>query len=190
MTGRNGTSIARVGAQTEREFETLAAGLLGLPARRKLGAGRRDDHGDIDLIPGTCVQVTRCAADTLHTRARGKLAAVAIQAGRCGAAHAVVAVRVLRGPWRLLWALTDPLTAVAYDQLTVVAGSGGAAALHAPDLTVDGGPVVACVDGLGMAATPATWAALWEAWHEHATAAARPIDGQLALPYPTPKEQP
>lgn len=45
------------GDRAEREAAAIIAGLLGFPARRKLGAGRADDTGDIDGIPATVVQV-------------------------------------------------------------------------------------------------------------------------------------
>ena len=45
------------GDAAEREVAALLADLLGLPVRRKLGAGRQDDQGDLDGIPDTVVQV-------------------------------------------------------------------------------------------------------------------------------------
>lgn len=45
------------GDKAEREVQALLRDLLGVPARRKLGAGRADDVGDIDGVPDTCVQV-------------------------------------------------------------------------------------------------------------------------------------
>lgn len=53
MTG----SAKRKGDRAEREVQTLIRTLTGWPARRKLGAGRYDDMGDIDGVPDTCVQV-------------------------------------------------------------------------------------------------------------------------------------
>lgn len=44
------------GDRAEREAATLIAALTGYPARRKLGAGRADDTGDID-VPGADVVV-------------------------------------------------------------------------------------------------------------------------------------
>jgi hypothetical protein len=37
--------------------QALLRDLLGVPARRKLGAGRQDDMGDIDGVPDTCIAV-------------------------------------------------------------------------------------------------------------------------------------
>lgn len=45
------------GDQAEREAAAALTQLLGLPVRRKLGAGRADDTGDLDGIPDTTVQV-------------------------------------------------------------------------------------------------------------------------------------
>jgi hypothetical protein len=59
------------GDQAEREAAALLAELTGWPVRRKLGAGRADDAGDLDGIPDTCVQVkhyrdqTRAIRETL-----------------------------------------------------------------------------------------------------------------------------
>lgn len=45
------------GDRAEREVQGLLRDLLGVPARRKLGAGRSDDMGDIDGVPDTVIQV-------------------------------------------------------------------------------------------------------------------------------------
>jgi len=45
------------GDRAEREVQGLLRDLLGVPARRKLGAGRADDMGDIDNVPDTVIQV-------------------------------------------------------------------------------------------------------------------------------------
>jgi hypothetical protein len=47
----------RKGDKAELEVQGIIRDLLGLPARRKLGAGRLDDMGDIDGVPNTCIQV-------------------------------------------------------------------------------------------------------------------------------------
>lgn len=47
----------RKGDKAELEVQGLLRELLGVPARRKLGAGRLDDMGDIDGVPDTCIQV-------------------------------------------------------------------------------------------------------------------------------------
>jgi hypothetical protein len=50
-------SSKQKGDAAERECAQLIAELTGHPARRKLGAGRADDTGDIDGVPATVVQV-------------------------------------------------------------------------------------------------------------------------------------
>jgi hypothetical protein len=39
------------------EVQGILRDLLGVPARRELGAGRLDDVGDIDGVPETCISV-------------------------------------------------------------------------------------------------------------------------------------
>lgn len=52
------TGAAKVkGDRVEREAAKLIADLLGYRVRRKLGAGRVDDEGDLEGIPSTVVQV-------------------------------------------------------------------------------------------------------------------------------------
>jgi hypothetical protein len=59
----------RKGDRAELEVQGIIRDLTGLPARRKLGAGRADDMGDIDGVPDTVIQVasytslTRCIAE-------------------------------------------------------------------------------------------------------------------------------
>ena len=45
------------GDRAELEAAALLTEALGLPVRRKLGAGRSDDTGDLDGVPGHVVQV-------------------------------------------------------------------------------------------------------------------------------------
>lgn len=47
----------RKGDRAELEVQGLLRDLLGVPARRALGAGRKDDVGDIHGVPDTVVQV-------------------------------------------------------------------------------------------------------------------------------------
>lgn len=46
----------RKGDRAERELATLLSELLNRPMRRMLGAGRKDDTGDIDGIDDTAIQ--------------------------------------------------------------------------------------------------------------------------------------
>jgi hypothetical protein len=45
------------GDKAELEIARILHGELGLPVRRKLGAGRSDDAGDLDGLPGVAAQV-------------------------------------------------------------------------------------------------------------------------------------
>jgi hypothetical protein len=45
------------GDRAELEVQALLRDLLGVPARRMLGAGRADDVGDISGVPDTTIQV-------------------------------------------------------------------------------------------------------------------------------------
>ena len=78
MTGR----AKLKGDRAEREAQALLRDLLGVPARRALGAGRKDDVGDIFGVPLTAIQVT--AADR-PSDALAKLAATVEQQERAGA---------------------------------------------------------------------------------------------------------
>lgn len=59
------------GDRAELELARSLADLTGWPVRRRLGAGRSDDAGDLDGLPDTCAQVkayrdiTRAIRETL-----------------------------------------------------------------------------------------------------------------------------
>ncbi len=59
-------SSKRKGDRAELEVQGILRDLLGVPARRKLGAGRKDDMGDIDGVPDTVIQVADWPSDTLR----------------------------------------------------------------------------------------------------------------------------
>jgi len=50
-------SSKRKGDKAEIEVQGLLRDHLGVPARRALGAGRKDDIGDITGVPDTVIQV-------------------------------------------------------------------------------------------------------------------------------------
>jgi hypothetical protein len=54
-------SSKRKGDRAELEVQRLLTDLLGVNARRALGAGRLDDVGDIHGVPHTCVSVKNYA---------------------------------------------------------------------------------------------------------------------------------
>jgi hypothetical protein len=51
------TPAARKGASAELELAKLLTAELGIRVRRKLGAGRTDDEGDLDGLADTTVEV-------------------------------------------------------------------------------------------------------------------------------------
>ncbi len=88
----------RKGDSAEREIAALLADELGLPIRRKLGAGRLDDVGDLDGIPNTVVQVANIARLNVAVREKPKEAET--QRANADATFAVTFVRLLGGEWR------------------------------------------------------------------------------------------
>jgi hypothetical protein len=89
------------GDQAERDAATLLAELLGYPVRRKLGAGRLDDVGDLDGVPDTVVQVAWWPGDTLRA-VRAKPLEAELQRERAGAVFAATMVRMNGGVWRVV----------------------------------------------------------------------------------------
>jgi hypothetical protein len=59
-------SSKKKGDRAELEVQGLLRDLLGVPARRALGAGRKDDVGDIHGVPLTVIQVVNKPSDTLR----------------------------------------------------------------------------------------------------------------------------
>lgn len=106
----------RKGDRAELEVQGLLRDLLGVPARRKLGAGRHDDIGDIDGVPNTVVQVANYR--DLNEAVRRKLPEVEQQRERAGALFAALFVRRAGGSfvvvvspeqWAALWREAQPL---------------------------------------------------------------------------------
>ena len=88
------------GDAAEREAAQLIAELTGHPARRKLGAGRADDTGDIDGVPGTIVQVANWA--DVARAVREKPNGAEAQRVNAGATFACTWVRFRGGLWRVV----------------------------------------------------------------------------------------
>lgn len=88
------------GKRAEREVAALLCDELGLPCRRKLGAGRLDDVGDIDGVPGVVIQV----ADWTDKMAaiRQKPIEADQQAINAGVALSATFVRLHRGGYRVV----------------------------------------------------------------------------------------
>ncbi len=87
----------RRGDRAEREVERILQVELGLPIRRALGAGRKDDIGDISGIPDTCIQVV--AYKDIARAIREKLPEVEQQRQRAGATYSAVFARRRGGEW-------------------------------------------------------------------------------------------
>jgi len=88
------------GDRAELEAAELLTQLLGVPVRRKLGAGRVDDVGDIDGVPGHIVQVASWADTAAAARVKPREAET--QRANAGAAHAATLVRFRGGTWRVV----------------------------------------------------------------------------------------
>jgi len=88
------------GDRAELEAAAHLMQVLGLPVRRKLGAGRQDDTGDLDGIPGHVVQVASWA-DTAAA-ARIKPPEAEQQRINAQADHAATLVRFRGGTWRIV----------------------------------------------------------------------------------------
>ena len=51
------SSAQRKGDKAEREIAAILSDHLGVTVRRKLGAGRKDDEGDLEGLPGVTCEV-------------------------------------------------------------------------------------------------------------------------------------
>jgi len=103
------TSPSKVkGDSAEREIAKLLADLTGWPVRRKLGAGRTDDEGDLEGIPDTVVQVANWA--DLSRAVRQKPVEAEQQRLNAGATHVVTLVRLRGGDWRAVCTIEQMTT--------------------------------------------------------------------------------
>jgi hypothetical protein len=87
----------RKGDAAEREIATQLENLLGFNVRRKLGAGRADDTGDLDGLPDCTAQVKNFADVTRAIREG--LAGLEAQQANANTTHGVVFVRRPGGRW-------------------------------------------------------------------------------------------
>jgi hypothetical protein len=92
----------RKGDHAEREAAALLVDMLGVPARRKLGAGRLDDQGDIDGVPDTTVQVVSRSTNVVAVGLVRKPVEVEEQSRRAGTTFAATFLRVRGGTWRVV----------------------------------------------------------------------------------------
>jgi len=91
------------GDRAELEASAILTDLLGVPVRRKLGAGRIDDTGDLDGVPGHVVQVASWADTAAAARVKPKEAEQ--QRINAQADHAATLVRFRGGTWRVVLTL-------------------------------------------------------------------------------------
>ena len=90
----------RKGDRAELEFCRLWNDLTGTGSTRKLGAGRKEDTGDVYDIPDTTVQVTANSSATVAFRK--KPAECAEQQARADTTFGFTAVRLRGGTWRIV----------------------------------------------------------------------------------------
>ena len=88
------------GDRAEIEAATILTAALGLPVRRKLGAGRADDTGDLDGVPGHVVQVANWVDTAAAVRVKPPEAEQ--QRINAQAGHAATLVRFRGGTWRIV----------------------------------------------------------------------------------------
>lgn len=93
-------SSKRKGDKAELEVQGILRDLLGVPARRALGAGRRDDVGDIHGVPDTCVSVTN--RKDVAAAVRAKPVECEMQRERRGCEFAATFVRLRGGEYRVV----------------------------------------------------------------------------------------
>jgi hypothetical protein len=104
------------GDKGERECAALLADLLGVPARRALGAGRKDDVGDVYGIPQLVVQVYAGTSNVVAAGVVAKPLEAEQQRINAGVPFAVTAVRVRGGKWRFV--LTPEQFCTLYREAT------------------------------------------------------------------------
>lgn len=90
----------RKGDAAEVEAARLIADLIGSPAQRALGAGRKADTGDIFGVPDTAVQVANW--DDVRAAAVTKPRGAEAQRCNAGATFAATFVRFRGGVWRVV----------------------------------------------------------------------------------------
>lgn len=124
---RLGTGVTnpskRKGDRAELETQGLLRDLLGVPARRKLGAGRKDDVGDIDGVPDTVISVGNIAR--LSEAVREKPRECEVQQRRAGALFGATFLRLRGGEyrvvltpeqWATLWREAQPVFVCPVDE--------------------------------------------------------------------------
>ena len=95
------SSAKRKGDDAEREAAALLSQLTGYRVERKLGAGRREDQGDLAGLPDTVMQVANRPSDTLRC-VREKPIAAEQQRVHAHADFAGSMIRLRGGLWRVV----------------------------------------------------------------------------------------
>lgn len=103
------------GDRGEREIATILANLTGWPVRRKLGAGRMDDEGDLEGVPDTVIQVA--AWKDVVRAVRVKPVEAEQQRANAGATFCATAVRLHGGTWRIVMT-PEQYVAILKDAVT------------------------------------------------------------------------
>jgi hypothetical protein len=88
------------GDRAELEAAAILSETFGVPVRRKLGAGRADDIGDLDGVPGHVVQVANWANTAAAARIKPKEAEQ--QRLNAQVKYAATMVRFNGGNWRVV----------------------------------------------------------------------------------------
>ncbi len=137
------------GDRAEREAAELLTLLLALPIRRKLGAGRLDDEGDLDGLDGFALQVADWSDAARAMREKPAGAERQRRNGRLP--HAATLVRFRGGTWRVV--LTPEQWARLVLALRVLAPSTATA----PPVTSHNAPLAAAPDGASECALVAAY---------------------------------
>lgn len=111
----------RKGDSAEREIATRLATVFRLPIRRKLGAGRKDDTGDIDGLPDWTLQVKN-RKDIARTIREG-LPQLQQQQKNNNTPHAAMLCRQHGGTWIVIQTL-DQWTAIVEATWTAQHSNG------------------------------------------------------------------
>jgi hypothetical protein len=94
------SSSKRKGDKAELEVQGLLRDHLGVPARRALGAGRKDDIGDVTGVPDLTVQVAN--RKDVAAVVRAKPVECEQQRLRAGTSFAATFVRLRGGEYRVV----------------------------------------------------------------------------------------
>jgi len=92
----------RKGDRAELEVQAMLRDHLGVPARRALGAGRRDDVGDVVGVPNTVIQVCAYGRGDFAYAARVKPEQAEEQRVRAGVDHAATFMKLHGHGWRVV----------------------------------------------------------------------------------------